>query len=76
MENLTGENLIQVFWKGYQKLHLKQYKLSEGMSEIQAKYWTTIAYDSRKAGAPTMEDKILRTINTICLNFSPFPPLP
>ena len=24
----------------------------------------------------TMEDKILRTINTICLNFSPFPPLP
>ena len=25
---------------------------------------------------PTMEDKILRTINTICLNFSPFPPLP
>ena len=34
------------------------------MSEIQAKYWTTIACDSRKAGAPTMEDKILRTINT------------
>ena len=46
------------------------------MSEIQAKYWTTIAYDSRKAGAPTMQDKILRTINTICLNFSSFPPLP
>ena len=37
------------------------------MSEIQAKYWTTIAYDSRKAGAPTMEDKILRTINTIVI---------
>ena len=24
----------------------------------------------------TMGDKILRSINTICLNFSPFPPLP
>ena len=24
--------------------------------------------------AATMEDKILRTINTLCLNFSPFPP--
>ena len=24
----------------------------------------------------TMEDKILKTINMICLNFSPFPPLP
>ena len=24
----------------------------------------------------TMEDKILGTIDTICLNFSPFPPLP
>ena len=24
----------------------------------------------------TMEDEILRTIDTICLNFSPFPPLP
>ena len=43
------------------------------MSEIQAKYWTTIACDSRKAGAPTMEDKILRTINTICIIFPPFP---
>ena len=27
-------------------------------------------------GQGSMEDKILRTINTICLNFSSFPPLP
>ena len=32
----------------------------------------SVATESR----PTMEDKILRTINTICLNLSPFPPLP
>ena len=32
----------------------------------------SVATESR----PTMEDKILRTTNTICLNFSPFPPLP
>ena len=30
----------------------------------------------RRSCKSTMEDKILRTINKICLNFSPFPPLP
>ena len=29
------------------------------MSEIQAKYWTTIACDSRKAGAPSLLNNII-----------------
>ena len=31
---------------------------------------------SHKCMCSTMEDKIVRTINMICLNFSPFSPLP
>ena len=30
------------------------------MSEIQAKYWTTIACDSRKAGAPSLLTNIIK----------------
>ena len=62
VENLTGKNLIQIFWNGWQKLHLKQYILSEGMSEIQVKYWTTIACDSRRAGAPSLLSNIIKRI--------------
>ena len=32
------------------------------MSEIQAKYWTTIACDSRKAGAPSSLTNIIERI--------------
>ena len=32
------------------------------MSEIQAKYWTTIACDSWKAGAPSSLTKIIKRI--------------
>ena len=32
------------------------------MSEVQAKYWTTIACDSRKAGAPSLLNNIIERI--------------
>ena len=32
------------------------------MFEIQAKYWTTIACDSRKAGAPSLLNNIIKRI--------------